>query len=103
MLKGMIDTCKKRSIRLILTYAPEYKHRDQESFINFGDITDSINKMAVNNNLLFYREDSLPLCSDPCMFANYGHTNTAGAIAYSKILGQRIKELLLSNRTGVQN
>jgi hypothetical protein len=103
MLNTIIDTCKKRNIRLMLTYAPEYRHRNQEFFDNFGDFADSLNKIAVNNSLSFYRDDSLPLCNDPCLFANYGHTNIAGAIAYSKILGQRIKSLLLSKHAGIQN
>lgn len=92
-MQAIIDTCKAKNIRVFLTYAPEYNFRYQSSFSNFDELVRIINDVAIKNNILFYRDDSLELCKNPCYFTNYGHVNTYGAIEYSKILGQRISVL----------
>lgn len=94
LLRSMIDTCKSRNIRLILTFAPEYRHTYKKYFSNFDPFIDTMQAITQNNHLHFYRDDSLAMNSNPCYFANFSHTNTLGAIEYSKILGLRIKELL---------
>lgn len=97
VFKTMVDTCKKRNIKLVITYAPEYQYKYQEKFSNFKEVISIIENLTKTNNLPFYRDDSLDMAKNPCYFANYGHTNTRGAIVYSGILGQRIKGLLSSD------
>jgi hypothetical protein len=48
------------------------------------------NQIARDNKVPFYRDDSLGLCKNACLFSNFGHVNTYGAAEYSKILGNRI-------------
>jgi hypothetical protein len=93
-LDAIIKTCKQKDIRLIITYAPQYGNLNEnvsKTFQSFINVMDSTTK---SNNIKFYRDDQLPLNKNPCFFANAGHTNTQGAMAYSKILGQRLKYLL---------
>jgi hypothetical protein len=96
-LNSIIDTCKARKIKLVLTYAPEYKFRFQVSISNFPRFTSKIKSIAEQAGISYYRDDSLSICNDPCLFANYGHLNTPGAIEYSKILGKRILALSQNN------
>jgi hypothetical protein len=96
-LNSIIDTCKARKIKLVLTYAPEYKFRFQESISNFKTFTNKIKSIADQAGISYYRDDSLSICNEPCLFANYGHLNTPGAIAYSKILGNRLLAISHNN------
>jgi hypothetical protein len=98
-LRSIIDTCKAKKITLILTYAPEYRFRFQESISNFPVFTNTVKNIADNAGISFYRDDSLSICNDRCLFANYGHLNTPGAIEYSKILGKRILALSQNNNS----
>ena len=91
-LRSIIDTCNKRQIHLIFTYAPEYRYKLQRSFSNFPDFLERVNR--IKGNIPFYRDDHLPLCDNPCYFANLGHVNVPGAFEYSRILGNRIVNLL---------
>lgn len=93
-MEAMIDTCRSRGIRIVLTYAPEYNFKYQSSFSNFDEFIRVVDTVARKNNIPFYRGDSLEICKNPCFFANYGHLNTYGAIEYSKIIGQKISVLL---------
>jgi hypothetical protein len=96
-LRGIIDTCKSRNIKLILTYAPEYEFRFEKGVSDFPAFSNKIKSIADHAGISYYRDDSLSICNDPCLFANYGHLNTPGAIEYSKILGKRILALSQNN------
>lgn len=89
----ILNWCRLNNVQLMLTYAPEYRFKLQQSFVGFDQFLKKVD--SLRGNLPFYREDSLSLSNNPCYFANYGHVNTIGAIEYSKILGTRIKELYL--------
>ncbi|RYE01569.1 MAG: hypothetical protein EOP50_01760 [Sphingobacteriales bacterium] len=91
-LRHIIETCRQKGIRLLLIYAPEYRDHLKASFPNFPEMLATVD--SLRGDVPFLREDRLPLCQDPCYFANYGHVNTDGARAYSIILGNRIRELL---------
>jgi hypothetical protein len=95
LLHAIADTCKARNISLLLTYAPEYRHRLQQSVTNFRVFEDTMQQFASKRQLNFFREDYLPMCNNPCLFANYGHVNAYGALEYSRILGHRIADSLL--------
>lgn len=95
---AIIYTCKQRHIKLIITYAPQYRNCDGKMTVSFKRFIDIMDSTTSVNSLQFYRDDCLPLNNNACYFANRGHTNTQGAIAYSGILGKRIKEMLLSQK-----
>lgn len=66
---------------------------------NFSAFVDTMRRVANYNQLIFYRDDSLSMCAQPCLFANNGHVNSKGAEVYSFIVGDRIKKALeLSNK-----
>ena len=90
-----IKVCEEKNIQIIITYAPEYKFRLQRSFENFDQAISLVDSVSRKKLIPFYRDDNLNICNNPCFFANYGHLNTPGAIEYSKILGERIKNLNL--------
>ena len=92
-LDSIISTCRKKNIKLMFTYAPEYKYNLQKYCTNFPVFISFISTVSKKYTIPFYREDSLAMCQEPCYFANYGHVNLPGAVAYSKILGQRLKNL----------
>jgi hypothetical protein len=96
MLQAMIDTCKKRNIRVELNYLPEYKGKLQATIANFSHFTKIVADVALANNLNFVRDDTLTMCHNHCFFANYGHVNTVGANEYSMILGKRLLDSLES-------
>lgn len=95
-LQNIIETCRKRNIQLFFTYAPEFDFRLQASFSNFSSFLQQVYSLARINNIPFFREDSLSMNNKPCLFANYGHVNTNGAIVYSEILGKRLSDSLSS-------
>jgi hypothetical protein len=97
MLRAIIDTCRSRNIGLVFSYAPEYDFRLQSSMSNFNEFIQTVNEIAKENGIPFFREDLLSMCQDPCLFANYGHVNIYGAAVYSTILGKRIRDSLLKN------
>lgn len=93
MFQAIADTCNKRNIRLVVTYAPEYRFRFRGLIRNFNDFIDILNKNVYQNRLTLYRDDSLAMNVDSCLFRDVRHVNTPGAGKYSLILGQRLLEL----------
>ena len=89
-LQEMIGICKTKGIDIMLVFAPEFDFKYQSIFSNFNEFIGVVDSFAKNNNIPFYRDDSLGMRSNRCYFANYGHVNTYGAIEYSKILGKRV-------------
>lgn len=90
MLQSIINSCREKQIELILTYAPEYNYRLQGYIRNFKEIMNVIDDIASKNALAFFRDDSLDICHNKYLFANYGHFNTAGAAEYSVVVGKRL-------------
>lgn len=95
-LDKIIATCKEKKIKLIFTYAPEYNFGLQKKISNSAEILRYIDSTASINNIIFFKHDSLPMCTNPKLFANIGHLNTAGANAYSVILGNELNHLISS-------
>ncbi|HEY6063316.1 MAG TPA: hypothetical protein VIV35_06880 [Chitinophagaceae bacterium] len=93
MFQSMIDTCINRNIQLVITYAPEYKHRLKSLISNFNTFIGLMYDKVNANKLMYYRDDSLAMNTDSCLFKDLLHVNVYGAVVYSKILGQRIKML----------
>lgn len=93
-LDRIISICKLLNIKLIFTYAPEYKKMYQEQVKNSTEILAIINDYAIKNNFSFFREDQLDICSNPALFANIAHLNKDGAQQYSAILAGELNEIL---------
>lgn len=93
-LHAIIDLCKKEKIQLIFTYAPEYKKKYQQFVTNFDEFIAMMNSFSKVNNLSFFQDDSIDMCSDRCNFSDVLHVNLKGAITYSTIIGERINVLL---------
>jgi hypothetical protein len=91
MFQSIIDTCNRRKIKIMLTFAPEYKHEFSGTFKNIGVFNNLIDSLTKINGLKIYREDNLDLNRDSCLFRDIKHLNTPGSILYSRILAERIK------------
>jgi len=89
----IINECRARNIKVMLTYAPEYKFKLQSSFQNPHLAFSLLDSLCRKYSLLLYRDDSLPLCNVECLFFNYGHLNKQGAIVYSAIVAKRIRDM----------
>jgi hypothetical protein len=91
-LQSIIDSCKKRNIRLLLTYAPEYKFKYQQAVNNFFSFRHLLDSMSLNNGISLFHDDSLRLCNWAGNFANPTHLNTQGSALYSVEIAKRVKE-----------
>lgn len=102
LFQAIIDTCRSRNIQLVITYAPEYRHQFMNTIKNGETFTSLVYEKVRTNGLMFFRDDSLAMNKDSCLFRDLRHVNTTGAAAYSVILGQRLKNLQYtdSNITG---
>lgn len=94
MFQAIADTCRNRNIKLVITYAPEYKSHFRDLVSNFTVFTEVVYEKVKKNGLLFFRDDSLDMNTDSCLFRDVRHVNTPGAMVYSRIMAQRIKTLL---------
>ncbi len=94
LLENIVKTCKSKQIKLIFTYAPEYKKGHQKHTVNSKEVFDVIKKNARKNNILFWEHDNLEICLNPHFFANIGHLNKEGAEIYSRILGNELNRIL---------
>ncbi len=93
-LEELVETCKKRQIKLIFIYAPEYKGMNWKSIVNADSIFHIYNNVSRRFDVPFYRDDSLAISTDSLLFRNAGHLNTKGAEYYSALLSYRLKPLL---------
>lgn len=89
-LVNIIHICKKNGIKLVFTYAPEYKFMNQKTVKNFSAIMGFYDSVANSYRLPFLRHDSLPICSQGKYFANPGHVNRKGADVYTAILANHL-------------
>lgn len=90
-LTAILNTCKEKRIEIILTYAPEYKDGLKKSIRNSEAVLAYIDSISSADSIPFFRDDRLPLCSDPALFVNAGHLNRKGADIYSGILAEKLK------------
>lgn len=90
-LDTILNTCKEKGIKIIMTYAPEYKDGLKKRIRNSDSVLAYINSIASAQYIPFFRDDRLPLCSDPGLFVNAGHVNRIGADIYSGILAKNLK------------
>ena len=88
VLQSIVDTARKHSIKIVFTYAPEYKQLNARSVDNMGYMFSLYKAFAEKNGLQFYRHDTLAMCQERRYFANNGHVNRIGADVYSRIYAQ---------------
>ena len=94
LLKDIIQRCKKDSIKLVMVYLPEYRHKILNNTPNASNIIKVFEKFSLENNIELLRHDELALCNDGTLFANPGHLNTRGGKIYSIYLGGVVKTAL---------
>ncbi len=99
ILSEIAQTCKNRNIRLIFTYAPEYKKNLQNGFINREEFFKTMVKISREEQIPFLRHDELDLCQNPKLFANVGHVNRLGAEVYTRILGEELRSIIVVTRS----
>lgn len=90
-LNEMLRICKEKGIHVVITYAPEYNDGLKKRIRNSDAVFAYINSISSAANIPFFRDDRLPLCSDPSLFVNAGHLNRTGADIYSGILAEKLK------------
>lgn len=94
MLKGIIDTCNARGVKVMFVYAPDYHQYGRQAITNFTETMGSIESIAKRNNIPFYYYDSLPMCSDSKYFTDVRHVNKYGAGIYSAAVANHVMQLL---------
>ena len=86
----MVRACYEKNIRMILTYAPEYKQNDQKRISNLGEVINYYKMVGMSYGIPLIRNDSLELNDDATLFANIMHLNRKGASLYSIIFAHQI-------------
>ena len=94
ILQSIIEVCKSKNIKLVFTYAPEYRHIFQNHYLNKEEVFNTINDIARIGKITFMRHDHLDMCQDNKLFAKVGHVNKPGADVYSRILAEQLKTLI---------
>lgn len=95
-LNNIIKVCKTNNIKMIFTYAPEFNLQIEQQNLKRQEILSMISNIAKSNNIPYFRDDSLAICSDPKLFANLGHLNKEGGRIYSNILGNKLNNVFYS-------
>lgn len=87
LFNTIIDSCRKKNIKLIISYSPEYYKTD---FTKRGDFFDYINQVCINNNLPFIDYRGSSISRDSTLFAEPTHLNKYGAKIFSKDVAGKI-------------
>jgi hypothetical protein len=98
LLQQLVNTAKQHNIKVVFTYAPEYKDLNIKSVPNADEMLAIYTQFAAKNGIPFHRHDSLPMCLERRYFANNGHVNKIGADVYSRIYAQMFIEGKLTQR-----
>jgi hypothetical protein len=97
-LDEMMALCRAKHIQVIFTYAPEFNFNLQRTRTNKDSVFGLIYRTAHKYDIPVLRDDSLDICRYPEYFANNGHLNKPGAIAYSAILAKEIKKIMAKDK-----
>jgi len=92
LLKDIIDTCKRRDIRLVLVVAPMYKGYDK-LFLNGDELLGRAEKIAKESGVPFFNMIRDSLSMDKQNFYNLVHLNRRAASIYSTRLAYMLKAL----------
>lgn len=91
-LKEIVKLANSSGSKLILLYAPEYKQRFQEGCENSNVVLEYIDHFSIENQLKYWRDDTIGLCDEHFLFKDVGHLNERGAEEYSIFFAERIKK-----------
>ena len=89
-LDEIIQTCKTKHIKLIFTYAPEYRSMWQKNVTNAAGVFAVISNIATKNQISFFRYDSSEICNHPNLFYNVRHLDRKGSLQFSAMLATDI-------------
>ncbi len=89
-LVDILEICKKRGIRVILVFPPEYLET-QGFFLNRKDTFKIFKDLADRFQVPFWDYSENPMCSKKAYFYNSQHLNQVGATVFSKSIAQRLK------------
>lgn len=90
LLDEIIDLCRKHSIKLIFTYSPVYRLKDEKVNEAFFPTVDRI---CDENDIPFFNYRQIPMNTDHLIFRDEHHLNTKGANIYSTLLAADLKAL----------
>lgn len=87
LLQTIIDSCRNKNIKLVLTYSPEYYDTDYSGMTAFFEY---INSVAKKNQLAFWDYRNSPISQNNRFFLKPAHLNKFGAAAFSTELAHDI-------------
>jgi hypothetical protein len=88
-LSELIETCRRRGIRIILVFSPEY-FESQKYIMSRDEIFAAFTRIAERYAVPFWDYSADPMCYEQRLFYNSQHMNATGAALFSRSLGQRI-------------
>jgi hypothetical protein len=91
-LRKIMEICREMDVPALFTYAPEYKWNNLRNITNADSLMNLYHSTAQEYGFIFLRQDNLPMCQNPALFANAGHVNRIGADIYSDILAKQIRQ-----------
>jgi hypothetical protein len=91
LLLRMINTCREKNIRLILTYSPVYDKKDEKLNPAFFP---TIEKICDTTGTPFLNYRSIPLTKNHRLFRDELHLNRFGADIFSDLLANDLKKLI---------
>lgn len=93
LFESFILECKKKDIKLILVYSPEYI--DGQKYVqNRVDIIKIFEDFSKKYNLTYLDYSNDPMCNDKDYFYNASHLNEKGSILFSKKIGNDLKSVI---------
>jgi hypothetical protein len=101
-LEAIIRIGQRLGAKVILVYSPEY-YENYPLTQNRADIFDIIKKISSEHNLPFWDFTGIPLSYDKQYFYNSQHLNRKGAIIFSKLLAQRLRDYIGDSTKKVAN
>ena len=96
LLEKIINMCKEKNVELMLVIAPYQKNYAPVLFIkNYSEIVEWVTISAKKNAAYFFDYTQLPLAAETSYFYNSWHLNIKGATAYSKQVGNDLKQFII--------
>lgn len=93
MLKNDIIAYKRKGIKVILVYTPEY-WEIEKYILNRNEIISMYNQIATKNAIPFLNYSKHAICKKQSLFYNSQHLNKNGAEQFSCLLANDLKEFV---------
>lgn len=98
-LKEIIQTCKERSIKVVVIYPPVYKYIQEQPY---ADYFPTVEKICAANNLPFLNYWDFEHKADHTIFTDQIHLNSTGTHLFSAMLANDVMNLPEA-ATGLKN